>query len=158
MSEDRRPFWERKRLDELSGPEWEAVCDGCGRCCLHKIEDVDTGEHHYTRVACKLLNTDTARCRHYPERQRHVPDCLTLTLAGVTEYNWLPASCAYRRLAEGRGLAWWHPLVSGDPATVRAAGVSVAGRVFSELRLGHADELEDHLAPELATDPVPPDE
>jgi uncharacterized cysteine cluster protein YcgN (CxxCxxCC family) len=149
MTVDPTPFWERKRLDQLSHAEWEALCDGCGRCCLHKLEDVDTGELHFTRVACRLLDTASARCRDYPRRRQHVPDCITLTAASVGDYAWLPRSCAYRRLAEGRGLAWWHPLVSGDPNTVRQARISVAERVISEADLAHGDELQDHIDPEF---------
>ncbi len=149
MNADPKPFWERKRLDELCHAEWEALCDGCGRCCLHKLEDVDTGEFHVTVVACQLLDSSTARCRDYTQRQQHVPDCITLTADSVQDYAWLPPSCAYRRIAEGRGLAWWHPLVSGDPDTVRQAGISVADRVILETALADADELQDHISPEF---------
>lgn len=148
----RQPYWERKRLEELSGPEWEALCDGCGRCCVHKLED-DDGQFHYTAVACRLLDHATASCGDYENRQSRVPDCLTLTPERVTRFDWLPQSCAYRRIAEGRGLAWWHPLVSGDPETVKMAGVSVANRVLSETALESVDDLESYLAPELQDDP-----
>ncbi|HKJ94438.1 MAG TPA: YcgN family cysteine cluster protein [Gammaproteobacteria bacterium] len=142
---DDRPFWERKRLDEMSGPEWEALCDGCGKCCLHKLEDEDTGMFYTTDVACRLLDTHSCRCTHYTERRRYVPDCLTLDVASVHEYQWLPSSCAYRRLAEGRGLAWWHPLVSGDPEAVHRAGISARGQVIRETELNSPDELEDRI-------------
>lgn len=143
--QDRRPFWERKRLEEMPRDEWEALCDGCGKCCLHKLEDEDSGQVLYTRVACRLLDERTCRCSHYQDRQQHVADCLTLTPRRIGQFKWLPRSCAYRRLAEGRGLAWWHPLVSGDPETVHRAGVSVRGRVVPEWKVD-LTELENYLA------------
>jgi hypothetical protein len=136
-------FWRRKGLAELSRAEWEALCDGCGRCCLHKLEDADTREVTYTRVACRLLDLDTCRCTDYANRRRHVPDCVRITAAMLKDCDWLPWTCAYRRLAEGRDLAWWHPLVSGDPATVVRAGISVRGRVLSERHVA-PEGLEEH--------------
>ena len=130
------PFWKRKRLAEMDAGEWESLCDGCGRCCLHKLRDQDTAELSYTNVACRLLDLKTCRCRHYARRHAYVPDCISLTPAGLEEIDWLPPSCAYRRLAEGRDLAWWHPLVSGDPATVQQAGIAVSGRAVDERRAG----------------------
>ncbi len=135
------PFWTVKTLADMSPEEWESLCDGCGRCCLHKLRDDDTGELTFTNVACRLLDLHACRCTRYAERQRHVPDCVSLTPAALREIDWLPPSCAYRRLAEGRGLAWWHPLVSGDPATVHTAGISVRGRAVDERRAG---PLEHH--------------
>jgi uncharacterized cysteine cluster protein YcgN (CxxCxxCC family) len=136
-------FWRHRRLDELSRRQWEALCDGCGRCCLHKLEDADTAEVTYTRVACRLLDLDTCRCTDYPNRRRRVPDCVRITPAVLRDCDWLPWTCAYRRLAEGRGLAWWHPLVSGDSATVVRAGISVRGRVLSERHVS-PEGLEEH--------------
>lgn len=130
------PFWRSKRLEDMTEAEWESLCDGCGRCCLHKLRDIDTEALAYTRVACHLLDPRTTRCSDYPNRQHRVPDCVQLTPATVREVDWLPPSCAYRLVAEGKDLAWWHPLVSGDPETVHRAGVSVRGRVIDERRAG----------------------
>lgn len=125
-------FWEEKTLEQMSKAEWEALCDGCGRCCLIKLEDEDTGTLITSDVRCKLLDGNTCRCTDYPNRQKIVPDCIKLTPEKVREIPWIPVTCAYRRLAEGKGLAWWHPLVSGDPQTVIDAGVSASGRTFLE--------------------------
>lgn len=141
MGELRNRFWELP-LAELTRPEWEALCDGCGQCCLHKIEDADTGEIEHTNVACRLLDTSTAQCSDYRNRKAFVPDCLRLTLRIVNDVAWLPPTCAYRLRANGQPLRPWHPLVSGDPDTVRRAGISVAGRVVSEIDAG---PLEHHI-------------
>jgi uncharacterized cysteine cluster protein YcgN (CxxCxxCC family) len=136
------PFWKTKTLADMSREEWESLCDGCGRCCLHKLRDEDSGAIHWTNVACRLLDTESCQCSDYAQRRRRVPDCVRLTPEGLGEIDWLPPSCAYRRLQEGRGLAWWHPLVSGDPDTVHTAGVSVRGRAIDERVAG---QLEDHV-------------
>lgn len=137
----RARFWELP-LAELSREEWESLCDGCGRCCLHKIEDADTGEIADTNVACKLLDTDTARCSDYRHRKAYVPDCLRLTLKIVDQVEWLPETCAYRRRAAGEPLPEWHHLLTGDREAVHRAGASVAGRVISEREAG---PLEHHI-------------
>jgi uncharacterized cysteine cluster protein YcgN (CxxCxxCC family) len=132
-------FWENKRLEELTPEEWESLCDGCAKCCLRKLEDIDTGEVHYTDVACRLLNRATCRCTRYARRLALVPDCIELTPAAVHRFHWMPSTCAYRLLAEGKPLEPWHPLISGDPQSVHRAGVSVRGRVVSELDVAEAD-------------------
>ena len=130
------PFWKRTPLHALSDQEWESLCDGCARCCLLKAEDEDTGEIHYTEVACRLLDLDSCQCLNYGKRQRLVHDCVKLTPEKVPTIDWLPVTCAYRLVAEGKDLYWWHPLVSGDPQTVHTAGVSVRDRVLPEDDVG----------------------
>lgn len=141
-----KPFWETKPLEAMTPAEWESLCDGCGKCCLHKLqeeeEDGSLGVVMHTNVACRLLDLGSCRCKKYPTRFRYVPDCVQLTPDKVHEVTWLPASCAYRLVAEGKPLAWWHPLVSGDPDTVHQAGISVRGRCISETRAG---PLEHHI-------------
>jgi len=139
------PFWRRKRLAEMSDAEWESLCDGCGRCCLVKLEDEDSEHIYFTDVGCRLLDTGSCRCRNYPNRSETVDDCLRLTPQVVEEIGWLPPTCAYRLLADGRDLYWWHPLVSGDPETVHQAGVSVRGRVT---------DLEDNVPAEALDDRI----
>src|SRR4051795_3483174 len=125
---DSLPFW-KKPLEALTRTEWEQLCDGCGRCCLVKLEDEETGAIHPTDVGCTLLDGNACRCRDYDNRQAKVPDCLRLTPQTVRGLSWLPPTCAYRLVAAKHDLPWWHPLVSGDPETVHAAGISVQGRV-----------------------------
>ena len=136
------PYWRTKTLEEMTRAEWEALCDGCARCCLLKLEDEDTGEIAYTDIACRLLDTGTCRCTRYRQRLRLVPECVDLTPEQVRRLGWRPSTCAYRLLAEGRDLAWWHPLVSGDPETVHKAGISVRGRVVPERR---GDDPEERI-------------
>lgn len=140
MAED--PFWRRKTLAEMTRGEWESLCDGCAKCCLDKLEDEDTGEIRYTEVACRLLDLGTCRCTDYSNRTRFVPDCVVLTPRMVARLTWLPSSCAYRLISEGKDLEWWHPLVSGDPESVHRAGVSVRGRAVPGAVAG---DLEDHV-------------
>lgn len=124
------PFWQTKSLNEMTDSEWESLCDGCARCCVHKLEDEDTGEVVFSNEACGLLNIETCRCSNYAKRAEIVPECLKITpefLADDQKRGWLPSSCGYRRVAEGRDLADWHPLVSGDPETVVEAAISMKG-------------------------------
>ena len=139
------PFWQRKRLDRLTPGEWESLCDGCGRCCVIKLEDAGTGDTHYTDVACRLFDDASCRCGNYELRASLVKGCVVLTPRNLAEVaHWLPGSCAYRRLHEGRGLAWWHPLVSGDPDSVHEAGISLRHRTVPEWEVAEED-LEDHV-------------
>ena len=144
-------FWKTKPLEAMTREEWEALCDGCGRCCLHKLRDETDGSIAYTNVACRLLDTETCRCRHYATRRRYVPDCIRLTPSTLPTLDWLPPSCAYRRLQEGQGLPAWHPLVTGDPESIHEAGISVRGRVVSETVAG---PLDHHLV-EWPSRPAP---
>ena len=139
-------FWESKTLAELTAAEWEALCDGCGKCCLHKLEDEDTGELFHTNVACKLLNLTTGRCTRYAERLRWVPDCVQLTPSLARQANWLPPSCAYRLRAEGKPLPDWHPLRTGDPESTVRAGRSVRDWAVPERR---GRRLEHHIIESL---------
>ncbi len=132
MNEPDAPFWRSKTLAQMSQEEWESLCDGCGKCCLIGLEDMDTGEIHLTDVACRLLDGQTCRCRDYANRQREVPDCVQLTPDNVGQLHWLPKTCAYRLVSEGKPLRSWHPLVSGDAESVHRANVSVRGRTRME--------------------------
>jgi uncharacterized cysteine cluster protein YcgN (CxxCxxCC family) len=140
------PFWKTKTLEEMNPVEWESICDGCGRCCLVKLEDEDSGEIAYTDVGCTLLDGDTCRCRDYPNRQARVPECVRLTPATVRALRWLPPTCGYRLLAEGEDLPWWHPLVSGTAETVHTAGISVRGRVSASEDDLTITEIIEHVA------------
>ncbi len=141
------PFWREKTLEAMSPAEWESLCDGCGRCCLLKLEDEDTGEIHFTDVGCTLLDAQTCRCRDYRRRARRVPDCVRLTPEAVRSIPWLPPTCAYRLVREGQDLPSWHPLVSGRKASVHEAGISVRGRVA-----GNEEEFDEDELPERIVD------
>ncbi len=144
-----KPFWETKRLDEMTEAEWESLCDGCGLCCLVRFEDEETLEVIPTRVHCQLFDPERCRCSDYENRKATVPDCIKLTPQNVEALEWMPKSCAYRRIHEGRGLAAWHPLISGDPESVHRAGVSVRGETISELTLADPDDALDYAAWDL---------
>jgi uncharacterized cysteine cluster protein YcgN (CxxCxxCC family) len=148
---DLRPFWQRKKLADMTVAEWESLCDGCGRCCLKKLQDEATGEIAYTDVACKLLDRDRCRCRRYKNRHALVPDCIALR-RDPRAFDWLPTTCAYRKVAAGEPLEWWHPLVSGDPDTVHHAGISVRGRTLAEADVA-VDQLESRVVPWIETAP-----
>lgn len=141
-------FWERKPLSKMSQHEWEALCDGCGKCCLNKLEDEDTGQVALTRVACRLLDDATCRCAHYENRHQFVPDCLVLRPDNLDQNAyWMPQTCAYRLLWLGEPLPHWHPLISGTEQSVHDAGVSVQGMTVSEFDTP-LDEWEDHIIEE----------
>jgi uncharacterized protein len=129
-------FWRTKTLEEMTSEEWESLCDGCGRCCLVKLEDEDTAQIHYTDVACTLFDEQTCRCSDYHNRQKKVADCVRLTPQEVRTITWLPQTCAYRLLAEDKPLFDWHPLISGRAESVVEAGISVKGRIS-----GHEEEF-----------------
>ena len=135
-------FWETKKLAEMTAEEWESLCDNCGKCCLHKLEDEDTGKIAFTSVACRLINLNTCRCTRYNERTKLVAECLDIRKLHVEKYNWLPSTCAYRLLNEGKELPSWHPLLTGSPASVKRAGVSISSYAIKE---SMAMDLEDHI-------------
>ncbi len=144
MTKPKKNFWDRKNLTEINKIEWESLCDGCARCCLLKLEDEESGKIFFTDVACKLLNTNSCRCRSYTNRVARVAECLVLDLNHPEHFAMLPQSCAYRRLSEGRPLANWHPLVSGDPQSIHHAGISVRDKCVPEAHI-HPDDLEDRI-------------
>lgn len=148
MSPLRPRFWETVPLKKMTPAEWEALCDGCGKCCLNKLEFEDTGEVAYTNIACRLFDNGTCRCADYPNRKAHVPECVVLTPKTLAKSAyWMPATCAYKLLAQGRPLPAWHPLVTGDPDSTHASGNSVRGRTVSELTVPE-DDWEEHIIDE----------
>ena len=148
----RKPFWETKALDRMTAREWESLCDGCGLCCLVRFEDEETGEVIPTRVSCELLDADTCRCKDYANRRAFVPDCIQLTPDNIETLPWMPKSCAYRRLSEGKPLPAWHPLLTGDPESVHEAGVSVRRQTVCETALDDPEDALDFTAIDLMTD------
>ena len=147
-----KPFWETKSLSQMNVREWESLCDGCGLCCLIRFEDEETGEIVPTWAACKLFDSGACRCSDYANRKTHVPDCIKLTPHNIEALQWMPLSCAYRRLYEGRDLAAWHPLITGDPESVHRAGASVRGQTFSEAKLADPEDAIDYPAYDLLRD------
>lgn len=149
VSMDKQPFWRTKSLEQLTQAEWESLCDGCGQCCMHKLRDEDTNAIYWTSVACTLLNPESGKCCDYPNRRKIVPDCVMLTPELVYEVDWLPATCAYRLVAEGSDLYWWHPLVSGSEDSVHEAGISVRGRVTAfDHEMRHDGDYLNHMVDE----------
>lgn len=137
-------FWKEKTLAEMNPQEWESLCDGCARCCLHKLEDEDTADVFYTAVVCRYLEQESCRCRDYENRNVNVPNCVHLSIDKIDEFHWLPDTCAYRLLSESKELPWWHPLISGDRNTVAEAGITVTGKVIDE-RYVHPDGYDEHI-------------
>ncbi len=139
-----KPFWEAKSPDAMTDAEWESLCDGCGQCCLHKLANDETADVFYTRVACQLLDDETGRCKRYATRLEEVEDCLDVRRMSNAELAWMPRSCAYRRLAEGKSLPRWHPLITGDPQSTANTHMAVAGRTISETA-ADLDQLEAEI-------------
>lgn len=135
-------FWETKKLSQMSTEEWESLCDGCAKCCLNKLEDEDSGEIFFTSVVCDLINLETCRCTQYAKRTILVPDCIDLKQHDFSAYTWLPATCAYRLLSDGKKLPDWHPLISGTLESVKDAGVAISSFAMKE---SHVEDLEDHI-------------
>lgn len=138
-----KPFWERKTLAEMTPEEWESLCDGCGKCCLYKFEDIDTKELFFTHIACKFLDLEHVRCRVYEQRARHMPSCMVLTPDNIANFYWLPETCAYRRLAEGKKLPGWHPLITGRKDSVQQSGNSVQQFAIPETEID-MERLEEY--------------
>lgn len=147
-----KSFWETKTLEAMTAPEWESLCDGCGLCCLIRFEDEDTGEIIPTRVSCRLFDSAACRCSDYADRHRYVPDCIKLTPHNIEGLQWMPPSCAYRRLHEGKSLPAWHPLITGDPDSTHKAGISVRNQTISEAVLQHEEDALDFPAEDLTRD------
>ena len=136
------PFWQTKRLDQMNDDEWESLCDGCGQCCLNKLQDADTDEIYFTNVACNQLNIKTCQCRNYERRFEYEEDCIKLTRENLTQFNWLPRTCAYRLLGEGKALPAWHPLLSGSKSAMHAQRISVR---YIAVRESEVRDWEDHI-------------
>jgi len=138
------PFWKAKTLDQMNKTEWESLCDGCGRCCVEKLENKKTGKVYFTNVSCRFLDPEKCICKAYRHRRQKAPWCLHLTAEMVPKIRWLPKSCAYRLVYEKRNLAWWHPLISGTRKTVHRSGISVSGKVVSSQHV-HPDDLVNYV-------------
>ena len=143
--DDQLPFWRRKAMKDMTQTEWESLCDGCGRCCLNKLMEEGSDRTFYTDVGCRLLDSQTCRCKDYENRAAKVEDCVQLSPRNINRISWLPPTCAYRLIANGHDLYWWHPLVSGDPETVHQAGISVRGKVGADERDVPERDYEDHI-------------
>ncbi|WP_380873082.1 UPF0260 protein [Sphingomonas sp. DBB INV C78] len=137
-----KPFWETTPLDKMDRAQWESLCDGCGKCCVHKLEDDETGQLYPTNIACRLLDRRSGQCRDYKHRRAYVPECVRLTPTLLRKIDWLPTTCAYRLIDEGKPLPEWHYLVCGDREAVHRAGESVRGWTVSE---GEAGDFENHI-------------
>ena len=137
-------FWQQLSLEQLSQQQWESLCDHCGRCCLHKLEDEDSGEVFFTDVACQYMDEETCSCPHYQQRQQLVPECLSIQPDWGEKFKWLPNTCAYRLLYEGKDLFAWHPLISGDAQSVHLAGISIRGRNFRDNEVDES-EIDQHV-------------
>ena len=135
-------FWREKKLDQMNAEEWESLCDGCAKCCLEKLEDINTRKISYTNIGCELLDVNECRCKSYTERDRYVPDCVRLSSKNIASLKWMPSTCAYRLLSEGRDLPDWHPLVSGNSNSVHEAGMSIRGRAIAS---DEAGDYEDYI-------------
>ena len=142
MNDNKLPFWKTKTFAQMSKQQWEQLCDGCGLCCLHKLENADTGQVSYTDVACRLLDIKTCRCKKYTQRKKLVPDCVILKPEDISRFKWLPRTCAYRLISEGKDLYPWHPLVSNSDHSIHSNNISVKDKVISERDAG---DLEDHI-------------
>lgn len=139
-----KPFWETKTLDEMTEAEWESLCDGCAKCCVHKIEVEETGKIHYTCVACRMLDVNTCRCTNYENRHELVPDCAVLSVNNPEYFSWMPETCAYRLLHEGKSLPEWHPLITRNPASVHEHGASAKKKLIPEF-LADEERLEKYI-------------
>ncbi len=138
-------FWQTKKLAEMTSDEWESLCDNCGKCCLHKLEDEDTGDIYFTSVACKLIDLTTCRCTRYAERIALIPECLDIKLLDLAQYHWLPATCAYRLLNDGEELPLWHPLLTGSTDAVEKADISIRSFALNETEVDDLEDLEDYI-------------
>jgi len=144
----KQPFWKTISFDQMTPEQWESLCDGCGRCCLYKFEDVDTHEFFYTNVVCRFLDLETCQCTVYSERKEKMPSCIILSPTRIPKLTWLPDTCAYRLVNEGKDLPKWHPLVSGDPLTVHQAGISIQNKAIPEQDIDMRD-LENYIIDQI---------